>query len=80
MLLINAGIRINLFKIYTHKKSYTPSTATTPTNTRYKDTTPTKTSDPSIPNKNTPTKATPKKKIPIKIKPNGPTKDKDDRS
>ena len=80
MLLINAGIRINLFKIYTHKKSYTPSTTTTPTNTRYKDTTPTKTSNPSIPNKNTPTKATPKKKIPIKIKPNGPTKDKDDRS
>ncbi|MEJ6787290.1 MAG: hypothetical protein QNL19_07700 [Bacteroidota bacterium] len=80
MLLINAGIRINLFKIYTHKKSYTPSTTTTPTNTRYKDTTPTKTSDPSIPNKNTPTKATPKKKIPIKIKPNGPTKNKDDRS
>ncbi len=80
MLLINAGIRINLFKRYTHKKSYTPSTNTTPTNTRYKDTSPTKTSDPAIPNKNTPKETTPKKKIPIKIKPNGPTKDKDDRS
>jgi opacity protein-like surface antigen len=56
MLLINAGIRINLFKRYTHKKSYTPSSTKTPTNTRYKDTTPTKTSDPAIPNKNTPRK------------------------
>ncbi len=82
MLLINAGIRINLFKRYTHKKSYTPSTTTTPipTNTRYKDTTPAKTSEPTIPKKNTPNETTAKKKTPIKIKPNGPTKDKDDRS
>ena len=82
MLLINAGIRIHLFKRYTFKP-YVPKTGSiqnsNPTNTRYKDSPKTGTSNKSNYKKNTSTPKT-KKKTPIKIKPNGPTKDKNDRS
>lgn len=85
MLLINAGIRINLYKRYTNSRNTNTGTTPSPSNTRYKDptnsNTPTKTNNPTIPSRNTPTKTTPeKKKTPIRIKPNGPTKDKDDQN
>jgi hypothetical protein len=84
MLLINAGIRIHLFKNYSHTTK-TPSTnnTNTPKNTRYKDTTPVRdtpsTNDPVIKDRDsTPTR--PIKKTPIKIKSDGPKKDKNDKS
>jgi hypothetical protein len=89
MLLINAGIRIHLFKNYAHQ-SNNPNTNTnpnTPTNTRYKDNTPTRTptrdtpttDDPVIRGRNT-TPTAPVKKQPIKIRSDGPKKDKNDKS
>lgn len=79
MLLINVGLRIHLFRTYTYRP-YVPKTSQTPipnpSYKRYKDGTDTR-------NTETPEKAsTPKpvKKTPIIIKPNGPTKDKNDKS
>jgi hypothetical protein len=85
LLLINAGVRIHLFKHYRDKNNTNSSTPNTPSNTRYKDTdsNPSNNNDPIIKNRNTPTPRSipiPKKKTPIKIKPNGPTKEKDERN
>lgn len=89
MLLINAGIRIHLFKSYTH--GTTPTTGTTPnspSNTRYRDTDPVDTTptrqtprstDPVIKDRDS-TPTTPVKKQPIKIKSDGPRRDKNDKS
>jgi hypothetical protein len=84
MLLINAGIRIHLFKKYSHTTK-TPRTnnTNTPKNTRYKDTPPAQDTstdkDPVIRDKDS-TPTTPIKKTPIKIKSDGPKKDKNDKS
>jgi len=84
MLLINAGIRIHLFKKYFHTTK-TPRTnnTNTPKNTRYKDTPPAQDTptdnDPVIRDKDS-TPTTPIKKTPIKIKSDGPKKDKNDQS
>ena len=86
LLLINAGLRIHLFKRYRQRNTNNPNTTpSTPKNTRYKDTNtnPTRNNDPIIKDRTTPRTPsipTPKKKTPIKIKPNGPTKEKDERN
>lgn len=86
MLLINAGIRIHLFKKYSHTQ-LPPRTNTnepsTPKSTRYKDKTPTtprpKTTTPAT-NDSPSETPTPVKKTPIKIKSDGPKKDENDKS
>lgn len=84
MLLINAGIRIHLFKNYSHTtKTPSSNNTNTPENTRYKDTPPTQdtptNNDPVIRDRDS-TPTTPIKKTPIKIKSDGPKKDKNDKS
>jgi len=84
MLLINAGIRIHLFTNYSHKtRTQSTNNTNTPKNTRYKDTPPARdtpsTNDPVIKDRDS-TPSKPIKKAPIKIKSDGPKKDKNDKS
>lgn len=87
MLILQVGIRFNLFKTYSYTPYREPTTATrnTPSNTRYKDTPTTRTRDVPVINdrkrtggSGTRPTPTPTKKVPIKVKPNGPTRDKND--
>ncbi len=78
MLLINLGVRFELWKKYYANRETPTSTPNTPSNTRYKDPAPTKkappkTSDPIIKDKPADTN-TPKKKAPLEIKSDGPKK------
>lgn len=78
MLLLSVGIRFHLFKTYRYLPYVNQVTNPSfePSYTRYRDKENTSTNNTT--NNHTPPKT--KKKSPIKIKPNGPTKDKEDES
>lgn len=80
LLLINVGIRIDLWKNYSNRqRTNNPTTNTTaPRSNRYRDTTPTTRTGGNT--RNGAVRRTPPKKKPLKIKSDGLKKDKNDKS